>query len=131
LADLSVDDYEPLVSDWRLSVVEGRLRETYSTVPFETEFATFIQPPKYLKRGPGDEGWLPAMAVFIVRSPHPTNPRSPGILTHGTVEKRHFDQSERERKHFVSLKEDPVLTIFSVVLRNHLTTLSNLRSIIH
>ena len=103
----------------------------FPAIPDETEFVTFIQEPKFYRRGPGDEGYLPAMAVFVVKSPWPGRPQAPHIVTHGTVEKRHFDQSEAERKHFVSLKEDPAIVIFAAVLKVHLATLENLRELIH
>jgi hypothetical protein len=124
-------DAETVISDWQCSVIEGRLRDQFRVVPDATEFATFIQAPKYVVRGPGDEGWLPSMAVFLVKSPHPTNPKAPGLVTHGTVELAVLEQDRAERRHFVSLKEDPAFLIFSVVLKTHLETLQNLRELIH
>lgn len=129
--DKTLGDAGPAISDWQCSLIEGRLRDRFHVVPDETEFATFIQPPKYIVRGPGDEGWLPPMAIFIVKSPHPRNPRAPAIVTHGTVELSIIEQDREERSHFVSLKEEPAFLIFSAVLRNHLQTLQNLRALIN
>lgn len=124
-------DLEPVISDWEMSVVEGRLRELWmGAVPDETAFVSFIQEPRDIERE-GDVYHIDRMAVFGVLSPHPTNPHAPSIFTHGTVAYDAFDAERKARTHFVSVGPDPALVIMAAVLKNHMETLSNLKEIIH
>lgn len=124
-------DLEPVISDWEMSVVEGRLREAWlGTVPDETAFVSFIQEPRDIERE-GRVYHIDRMAVFGVLSPHPTNKLAPSIFTHGTVSYEAFDEERKARKHYASTKPDPALVIMAAVLKNHMETLSNLREIIH
>jgi hypothetical protein len=128
---LTERDLEPVITDWEMSVVEGRLRDAWrDAIPDDTDFVSWIQEPKTIERD-GKAIEIARMAVFAVVSDHPTTPGAPRIMTHGTVSMEDFLQSRDERKHYVTAKPRPELIIFSAVVKQHMTTLQNLREIIH
>jgi hypothetical protein len=127
----SQKDLEPVITDWAMSVIEGRLREKYRVVPDDTDFVSFIQEAKEVTLDDGFVKEIPPMAVFAIVSDHPTKAWSPRIMTHGTASLRDFMDSVAEQKHFTNYKPEPAFVILEQVLRQHLTTLSNLKDMIH
>ena len=123
-------DLEPVLSDYQVSLIEGRLRERwFGAVPDDTDFVTFYQEPKEFTQG-DKTVMLPRQAVFAVLGNHPTKKKAPRIMTHGTVAASDFEDSQAERKHFTG-KSDPAVVIFSAVLKQHMTTIGNLRDLIN
>lgn len=127
-----LDDLEPVLTDWEVSVIEGRLRERWmGTVPTETRFITFIQEPKVIERN-GRPYNLDAVAVFACMSPHPLYKKGPQIMTYGGTMLEDFFDARAEQDHFVKGEaSDPALVLFGAVLKNHMQTLSNIKELIH
>lgn len=122
-------DLEPVITDWAMSVVEGRLRERYP-VPDNTSFVSFVQEPKEVMLDDGPKQ-LPPMAVFAVISDHPTKTWAPRIMTHGTCQLRAFHEAVAEQAHFANQKPDPALVILDQVVKHHMQTMTNLSELIH
>jgi hypothetical protein len=116
-----VNDYgEHLVGDVRLARVEERLRLEFVGLPHDAQFLTYVQDKRETKNG-----ILEPQAVFMVMSPNPRYPQFT-VMTTGTAALEDWDESEREHRRYVGVP-DPLRTLYRPVVREHVTTIQNLR----
>lgn len=128
--------FEVLLPDWRVGRIRERIAQMAGRDRLEgVELVTFIQPRKTVDRET-DAGIvvpvsLEPMAVFAAISPNPrpyARQYGASVLTSATASLRDWSDRERESRHFVDVREDPALGIFRVVVKRHLETMDNLRS---
>jgi hypothetical protein len=123
-------DYETLLTDPRVERIASRVFDEFRAqgLPDDTDFVTFVQPPQVIDRG-GVAVPIPEVAVFAVIS---DNPRHKGhrVMTQGSVWLRDWMARERELRHYASDQPDPALSIFRLLVRDHLPKLQNLREMI-
>lgn len=120
-------DYEPLVSDVRLAPIDDRLRGEFPGLTPEDVLVTFIQ-PEQVKIRDGQELRIPPMAVLAVMSPNPRHPDY-RLMTPGVTSLAAFEEADQEFRHYAG-KTDPVLSIYRLVVKDHLRKLQDLRELI-
>lgn len=125
-------DSETLVSDARLEKVFNILsRLVGARIPDNMGFRTQRQEPVENVDGLGTT--QPAMAVFIIQSPHPGAKKNriitPALLTSvATLPWDQWIEANKEYRHYANLT-DPLRPIFAGLLREHLNHRENLESL--
>ena len=119
-------DFEPVVNDVRMANLEGYIRSQYD-VPDDTDFVSFVQPPKMAPREDGLEVPVPAMAIFAVISDNPKHP-SFRVMTNGTTRLADWESAREEFQHYAG-RPDPLIQIFRGLTVEHLRTIQNLREL--
>jgi hypothetical protein len=114
---------DPIVSDQRLDKVWSHLSRLVK-FPEELDFATKIQDPVSGEDPLQKE--QPAMAVFIVTSPHPKAGKEGSVykkghmlFTVGTMTLHQWRNADLEYRHYANLA-DPLRPIFAGLVRQHL-----------
>lgn len=120
---------EPLVKDARLEKVFYQLQRLVK-FPEGMQFTTQRQEPIESKNDEIPD--QPALAVFIVTSPHPKAGKKgyPPLIT--TVSQMRFTkwvEANKEYRHYAFLT-DPLRPIFAGLVRQHLERYNNLKDII-
>lgn len=122
-------DYPPLwgdETDRRLDLIELQLRKETGT---NEDFAllALVQPATYVERN-GIQVPIREVALMAIVSPNPTTPDMM-LMTNAAAWLNEFRAAEFERWHYVG-KQDPALPIFRTLLRQHITSLENMRAMI-
>lgn len=128
------DDFEPLLTDERVDRIAGLLRIAYPQLPRDTEFFSFVVPPQTVEKD-GREVVIPAQAVFALQSPHPRRSfdgfyRDKELMSNTACWLRVWEAEEKERRHFVSSRDDPAFGPFSIATRNHVRSIMDLKQLI-
>lgn len=125
-------DSDTLVSDERLGKVFNVLsRLVGARIPDGLGFRTQRQEPVENADGMGHT--QPAMAVFIIQSPHPGAKKNrvivPALLTSvATCPWDQWVEANKEYRHYANLT-DPLRPIFAGLLREHLSHRENLEAL--
>lgn len=119
-------DLEPLVSDQRLSDIEGVLRDRFPGLDEGAIFVTYIQPS--MARVVVDrETIIPDVACFAVISKNPRG--GDDVMTVGSTWLDTFKREDGMRSHFVGVG-DILLALYEPVVKRHVETIKNLKDMI-
>jgi hypothetical protein len=129
MPELGLDQFEPLVENERLERVIARLVEGRDDIPDDTNYVTFVVPPvvadvDHVMRSTGK----PSMAYFMAISDNPRRRGGPRIATNASCLLADF--RDEDAAYDSALRYDPLESIFKLVLKQHATTLTNLRELI-
>lgn len=114
----TLDQFEQLLPDRDVERIEMTLRARYPFIPDNTGFATYIQPKGFAKID-GVDTILPEQAVFLVSTPHPTQPKAAAILSRGVIELTAWREIEKKAIHSSDGVNGDAQRIFGALLREN------------
>jgi len=122
-----VIEYEPLISDQRLTEVTEPLRTKYPSLR-DSDFFTYVEERHPAVRRSGVTALQPAQAVFCISSPKPKDPERRTVLQAKTTLAA-FRAAETERRHYAGGR-DVVSEAFRRLAREQARRLADLRDLL-
>ena len=126
--------WEPLLPDDRVGRIAELLLIAMPDLPKDTDVFSFVVPVQIVPNEDGEPRIIPEQAVFAVKAKNPRTwdkvYQGKEVMSSSGMWKSVWDREEKDRKHYVSTREDPAWSPFYIAAAELVRKLKGYKEII-